>query len=109
VWAPTLVGIGHQWRAVSLDTFHTCAIDDAQRLWCWGRGLEGQLGLGNHELQPAPVVLTQEWQAVSVGRFHTCAINLQSRVWCAGNNSNGELGIGDTQDRNELTELNLPQ
>ncbi len=109
VWAPTLVGGGHRWRAVSLDTFHTCAIDDAQRLWCWGRGIEGQLGLGNHELQPAPVVLTQEWQAVSVGRFHTCAINLQDRVWCAGNNSNGELGIGDTQDRNELTELSLPQ
>lgn len=44
-------------RFSSLDagTQHTCAIDRGGGVWCWGRGLEGQLGHGRFENSPVPV------------------------------------------------------
>lgn len=34
------------WQDVEVGGSHTCAIDSLGALWCWGRGVEGQLGLG---------------------------------------------------------------
>ena len=44
---PALVAVDGGWR-------HTCAIDDHGRLFCWGAGNWGELGLGDYMDQLLP-------------------------------------------------------
>lgn len=37
---------------------HTCAIDGAGRVWCWGDGALGQLGAGDYVGHTAPTLIT---------------------------------------------------
>ena len=56
---PTRVGDGDGWTVISLDTFHACGVRRGGSLYCWGRNIEGQLGLGDIESRTTftPVVL----------------------------------------------------
>ena len=93
---------------MSLDTFHTCAVDSNADLWCWGRNIEGQLGLGDIEDRVLPTkVQSGGWEQVAVGRFYTCAKKLDQSLWCTGENSVGQLGVGDTARRNEFTRVDV--
>jgi alpha-tubulin suppressor-like RCC1 family protein len=38
--------------AVALGARHTCALEDNGRVWCWGDGREGQLGMGDLAADP---------------------------------------------------------
>lgn len=78
---------------------HSCAIRAADaKVYCWGRGSEGQLGTGN--LNPATT--PQEVQlasggplvgatAIAAGFRHTCAL-AGGTVYCWGFDNNGQLG-----------------
>jgi len=84
---------------VSGGNWHTCAILTTGALKCWGRNLEGQLGLGSTsaaELTPKdPVGMGTGVLSVSLGVYHSCAI-VAGAVKCWGANTNGQLGTGDT-------------
>jgi len=90
--------------SASAGTFHACAIAGGA-LYCWGRNIEGQLGLGDlvPRALPARVGDRSDWAEVSVGRFHTCAMDTSSAVYCTGANAEGELGTGDRARRNVFT------
>ena len=77
---------------------HTCGVDLAQRLYCWGRNSEGQLGRGDFtSFNPPTLVNTgQFFEEVSVGGLHTCAITLAGTGLCWGYNVAGQLGDGST-------------
>lgn len=98
---PTRVGLDADWTEVRTHTFHTCALKRSSDLYCWGRAIEGQLGLGEPELEPrsVPSLVTGEFRSVAVGAFHTCAIGRDGRVSCSGANDAGQLGAGDTERR----------
>ncbi len=104
---------GATWLSVSLDTFHACAVDDAQKLYCWGRNLEGQLGTLDNEDRLVPTLIdlgpaAAAVQEVAVGRFFTCAATTDGRVLCAGAGDGGQLGLADVQRRNTFTEVTFP-
>jgi alpha-tubulin suppressor-like RCC1 family protein len=90
--------------AVTAGGYHTCAIEE-QRVYCWGRGLNGQLGdnfLQQRNLA-VPVAAQNGFQnasvsAVMAGQSHTCAIEEQ-RLFCWGSNSTGALGDGTNTQR----------
>lgn len=108
---PTRVDARGDWRRVSTDTFHTCGIRNDGSLYCWGRNLEGQLGLGEPAIRaeaPTQLGTDTDWAAVAVGRFHTCAQKRDGRIFCAGANRSGELGVGDQERRFVLTETTGP-
>ena len=42
---PTRVGTDTDWARISPGAEHTCAVRTDRSLWCWGRNLEGELGL----------------------------------------------------------------
>ena len=84
---PTIIDVRTDWLEVSTDTFHACAIRSDNTLHCWGRNLEGQLGLGDRSTQhqtPTQVGIDSDWIHVGVGRFFTCAQKREGSVWCSG-------------------------
>ncbi|MCA8838199.1 MAG: hypothetical protein K8963_10155, partial [Proteobacteria bacterium] len=76
---------------------HTCAINTTGELYCWGRGVSGQLGLDNTFARntPAQVGTATNWSQISAGASHTCATNATGRLHCWGSNLNGRLGLGN--------------
>ncbi len=74
---------------------HTCAIVGTA-LYCWGRGLSGEVGTGTTPLTPIAMpelVATSDPSRVAGGVAHTCAI-ASGQVYCWGANDRGRLGNG---------------
>ncbi len=85
--------------ALALGSAHTCALDAQQRVVCWGRGEEGQLGLGAAMMasQATPSVIMQQAEgpgALATGAAHTCAL-VAGEARCWGANDFGQLGLGN--------------
>ena len=84
---------------------HTCAITNTGGAKCWGRNLNGELGVGQHNCPiqcPFPLDvdgLSSRVLAVSAGGGHVCALVLGGRVKCWGWNIKGQVGDGTTEDQ----------
>ncbi len=88
------------WSSIDSNNFHNCAIDTDKKLFCWGRGDSGQLGIGNNQKKHIPTAVgTIKWKKISLGMYHSCGINKEDNLYCWGKNNNGQLGIGDNQNR----------
>ena len=79
---------------------HTCAIQNLNKLFCWGTNGHGQLGNGSSEDSAAPVAVTGlgDVLAVAAGGEHSCAVLGSGAVRCWGRNQYGQLGDGTTSD-----------
>ena len=60
---------------VSAGPAHTCVVDDAGALTCWGYNQDGQLNVPT-DLGPV--------EDVAVGTFHTCALRITADISCWG-------------------------
>ena len=97
--ARTPVQLPGTWTTASAQRLTTCAIDDMQRLACWGDNGWGQLGDGTKLVRRTPVLVDGAgWTAVSVGNGHTCGLQ-GTALWCWGINAYGELGDGTNAAR----------
>jgi alpha-tubulin suppressor-like RCC1 family protein len=82
---------------------HTCAIVNTggqRQVWCWGRGLYGQLGHNSLFDNWTPVragTISDAFQ-VSAGENHTCASTTSGAVWCWGRSGSGQLGYNSLSD-----------
>lgn len=95
------------WTDFSVSAFHLCARREDRSLWCVGRNLEGQLGLGDETLRPQLVKVADGVDAVKLGRFHTC-LSAGASLRCAGRNDEAQLGVGDKANRNEFVPPQFP-
>ena len=43
---PTQVSGGHVFKSINASMVGTCAIDNSDRIWCWGAGIKGALDTG---------------------------------------------------------------
>lgn len=98
VTTPTEVpGIGNV-LSFALGGFHTCAINAASEVWCWGFNQDGQLGsaAGSPGLPTKVVVssISSKPVQVSAGLFHTCIRYQSGQVACFGWNLMGQSGTG---------------
>jgi alpha-tubulin suppressor-like RCC1 family protein len=90
------------WGSVSVGYYSTCAVAatgaNAQKLFCWGRNSNGQVGIGSTTTpQKVPVqVGSASWSEVSVGRATVCGRQTGGTIWCWGLNDYGQLGQGGT-------------
>jgi alpha-tubulin suppressor-like RCC1 family protein len=103
--APVAVALpgGLTVAALAAGGAHTCAVDGAGGVWCWGADDRGQLGLGVPGAivaAPAGVAgITGAATGISAGGAHSCADVSDGSVWCWGANDSGQLGDGTTVDR----------
>lgn len=90
-------GDGVPFTAVSAAGGHACAVDDTDRVWCWGRadlaGGAGDSTRGNFTV-PTLFALPTGVATVSAGYEHTCALGVDGRAWCWGTNAYGQRGPG---------------
>ncbi|MEL6543692.1 MAG: hypothetical protein AAFQ82_03640, partial [Myxococcota bacterium] len=109
--APTPVLIVGTWRDFDIGTFHTCGVDINDELWCWGRAIEGQLGLPSSDVNRPSRFSTglDDVLSVDVGRFHSCAQQRSGRVLCTGDNRRQQLGLEEPGVVNEFFEIELPR
>jgi E3 ubiquitin-protein ligase HERC3 len=109
------VDLGPGFRAVALDTGfrQACAVSDEGGVKCWGRNVQGSLGLGDEETRgdepgemgdALPYVdLGTNVRAldVAVGLRFACALLEDGRVKCWGRNEFGQLGLAQPGDRGD--------
>jgi uncharacterized protein YjdB len=82
---------------LSTGRSHQCALTTGAQAVCWGRGREGQLGIGatpDSVTTPTVVAGGFTFGAVSAGAFHTCGLTTAGKAYCWGADSAGLLGRG---------------
>lgn len=84
---------------------HICAIDDVDKLMCWGANTQSQVkgGVGSPVRAPIDVMPGTTFKTASVGLFHTCAISMADDLYCWGYNFDGQLGDGSQSNRTTPT------
>lgn len=88
--------------AVRAGQYHTCALADDGRVWCWGDNSTGQLGDGSTGRRLLPVAverLPAGIVGITAGLGHSCALSRGGTVWCWGANHGGQLGDETTESR----------
>lgn len=86
------------------ETF--CGLDKNSLIYCWGYGLNGQIGnmAKNNVALPTPVGGNIKFNMLlGAGNDTFCAQSTSNYVYCWGKNTHGVAGIGSTQ-----TEVTVP-
>jgi alpha-tubulin suppressor-like RCC1 family protein len=99
-----VVSLGGSVVQLSAGMYHTCALMSTGNVRCWGRNVDGQLGLGHYNdvgdneavLSVSTVDVGGKVLQVSADDGHTCALLSTGDVKCWGLNGNGQLGLGNT-------------
>lgn len=83
--------------ALGLGGAHSCAINAAGGVVCWGSGTSGQLGNGGSASSSSPVAVTgaaSGFTSLAAGTSTTCALATAGSVKCWGLGTSGQLGNG---------------
>ncbi|GMF15482.1 unnamed protein product [Phytophthora lilii] len=98
---------------ISCGGTHTAALTNLGRVYVWGRGDSGQLGIGSAWLKDTedegllgvsrPHLLEgfngEKVVQVACGAFHSAAVTEQGHVYIWGKEDYGMLGVGQTSDQ----------
>ena len=86
---PTSSGGARAYIAVATGGEHSCAVAQSGDAYCWGRGIDGELGIGVKENRASPTLVTGnlDFKDITAGDAHTCALATDGRVYCWGWNA----------------------
>jgi len=105
---PVALGTGRSAVALAAGAFHTCALLDDATVNCWGRNIDGQLGLGDtknrgdlpnqmgNALPAVSLGTGRTALGVAAGESHSCALLDNATLECWGRGTEGQLGLGGT-------------
>jgi alpha-tubulin suppressor-like RCC1 family protein len=82
---------------------HSCALNGAGGVRCWGDNFRGQLGDGtntNSDIPAAVVGLSSGVIGLVAGDNHTCALTAAGGIKCWGYNTHGQLGDATSTQHN---------
>ena len=84
--------------ALDVGVNFSCALDQSQRVWCWGTHDRHVLGIaGNTDaLSPVHSVSSLDGRVtvLSLGAEHACVLATDGSIWCWGRDHKGQLGDG---------------
>lgn len=88
----------------------TCALRNDGSVWCWGRGIEGQLGNGTTATRstvavPIDISTTGPIVEIAGGGNEMCAVAVVGIPMCWGSDAYGQLGDGAQVDQSVPTEV----
>jgi alpha-tubulin suppressor-like RCC1 family protein len=91
---PFAAGSARAYQSVATGGEHTCAVSEDGSAYCWGRGLDGELGIGVKENRgrPTRVPGTFDFAQITAGDAHTCALAVNGAGFCWGSNADGQRG-----------------
>ncbi len=95
-----VVAVAGEAKQMAPGEEHTCIINGAARVRCWGRNAHGELGpAGDEELELSSVNvdLDANVAAMDSGDEHVCAAREDGVLYCWGSDSDGQLGNGDPE------------
>lgn len=87
---------------------HACVQTNEGALYCWGKNVQGQLGLGDTQQRTSPELVDVAGRTVerlSAGGDFTCARGTDATLFCWGANGRGQLGIGTTDAQSKPTQV----
>jgi len=99
---PVRVAGNRHFRLISAGMEHNCAVTPEGRAFCWGHGLDGQLGNGKRYLSfwPRAVAGGLSFQQLTSGSWFNCGVTTAFQAYCWGMGGTGQLG--DTQTATAL-------
>ena len=79
---------------------HACAIATDGNVYCWGNGVNGQLGGGTPVDSNTPTQVPGLTNVVDIaaGWLHTCAVEQSGQAYCWGANPLGQHGNNTSED-----------
>lgn len=92
-----VTGLASGVTAIATGEYHTCAVDAAGGIKCWGTNYDGELGDGSTTDSSVPVGvegLDGRQVAVAAGTSYSCALSAVGAVKCWGANYYHQLGDG---------------
>ena len=110
VVTPTRVTGVSNWKQITSARLGSCGVTEDGALYCWGRGVEGQIGNGTTTSVRTPTRVGdgQDWREVRIGYFFACGLRSDASVWCWGENFGGMLGLDDTSRRSSPEQVMFP-
>jgi alpha-tubulin suppressor-like RCC1 family protein len=90
--APTRVAGVEGVAQLAMGSGHTCVVDGAQQLSCWGANYAGQTGGAIAERSPRTQVGIEGVTTVVAGGSNTCALRSDGILSCWGANDSYQLG-----------------
>lgn len=85
--SPTKLQGDMTWLGLSkiLSEWHTCGTSSDGFAYCWGFGLDGQLGNGFEQIPTPSIVLTAvKLSELTVGVEHSCGLSPDGQAYCWG-------------------------
>ncbi|RVE54365.1 hypothetical protein evm_000850 [Chilo suppressalis] len=115
--AGSLFHVPFQWTAPSVGVacghYHSAVIDAGGRLYTWGWGVHGQLGLGSIDDEHSPKMVTKfqgrKVLSVGCGACHTVVLMKNGEVWACGAAVFGQLGSGSREKSSLPVRVVLPE
>ncbi|KAL0892074.1 hypothetical protein ABMA27_015289 [Loxostege sticticalis] len=114
--AGALLHVPCEWTApltaVAAGHYHSAAIDAGGRLYTWGWGVHGQLGLGSIDDEWSPKMVTRfqgrKVLSVGCGACHTVMLMRNGEVWACGAAVFGQLGSGNREKSSIPVRVTFP-
>jgi alpha-tubulin suppressor-like RCC1 family protein len=95
-------------KAIAAGFVHSLALKSDGRVFSWGTGASGGLGIGTdvgNRSTPVQVVNESDFMAIVAGNACSMALKSDGRIFAWGLNSNSRLGLGDIIDRSTPTQV----
>jgi alpha-tubulin suppressor-like RCC1 family protein len=86
---------------------HRCGVTTADDGYCWGRNVDGVLGVADTLSRSEPTLVAggHEWRSISAGGLSSCGLRTDGVVLCWGRDNQGATGQGGA---NSPTKLLVP-
>lgn len=91
---PSLVSPARRFHQVDAGGSHTCAVTTSDVAYCWGNGVDGQIGNGKTYLSfwPRKVAGGLAFTRVTAGGSHSCGETRSNLAYCWGYNGQFQVG-----------------